>query len=322
VRERLVVPGDLGIVERLRQRGLWAHYEKAGFRIGPPGCSMCLGVASEKARPGEVWLSSQNRNYENRMGPGSHAWLASAATVAASSVGMALADPRPFLARIDRDRFARMVLREAVASVPEVRVREPEVEVGDAGPQSVDPHPSPLPGGEGALRGCVQKFGDHVDTDAIIPGEFCHLTDPAALGRHCFQHVRPEFVARAREWRNIVVAGEGWGTGSSREQAVWALQGAGIRAVIARSFAFIHRRNLVNEAVPHLCVTDPDFYTLVQEGEVLDIDLRAGTVTHAPSGRRFQAHPVSPLVRALQAHGGLVPAVRALGPRLFESLPT
>ncbi|HZI09224.1 MAG TPA: aconitase family protein, partial [Myxococcus sp.] len=66
VRERLVVPGDLAIIERMRQGGLWAHYEKAGFRVGPPGCSMCLGVASERARPGEVWLSSQNRNYENR----------------------------------------------------------------------------------------------------------------------------------------------------------------------------------------------------------------------------------------------------------------
>jgi aconitate hydratase/homoaconitate hydratase len=320
-RGRLVVPGDLGIVERMRQRGLWAHYERAGFRIGPPGCSMCLGVASEKARPGEVWLSSQNRNYENRMGAGSLAWLASAATVAASSVEMAIADPRPYLARIDRERFARLVRREALGLVPEVLIREPEVEVSSSQqPGREHPHPSPLPEGEGALRGCVQRFGDHVDTDAIIPGEFCHLTDPQALGRHCFQHVRPEFVARARELRNIIVAGEGWGTGSSREQAVWALQGAGIRAVIARSFAFIHRRNLVNDAVPHLVITDPDFHALVQEGEVLDVDLVTATVTHAATGRRFQATPVSPLVRALQAHGGLVPAVRRLGPRLFASL--
>lgn len=322
-RERLVVPGDLGIVERMRQRGLWAHYEKAGFRIGPPGCSMCLGVASEKARPGEVWLSSQNRNYENRMGAGSLAWLSSAATVAASSVEMAIADPRPYLARIDQERFARMVRREALGLVPEVRISEPEVSVSVGGsPGDGNPHPNPLPAGEGALRGCVQRFGDHVDTDAIIPGEFCHLTEPHALGKHCFQHARPEFVSRARELRNIIVAGEGWGTGSSREQAVWALQGAGIRAVIAKSFAFIHRRNLVNDAVPHLVLTDPDFHALVQEGEVLDIDLTSATVTHVPSGRRFQAHPVSPLVRALQAHGGLVPAVRRLGPRLFASLPT
>jgi len=327
VRERLVVPGDLAIIERMRQGGLWAHYEKAGFRIGPPGCSMCLGVASERARPGEVWLSSQNRNYENRMGQGSLAWLASAATVAASSVDMRITDPRPFLARIDRERYARLLFRDRTARVPEVTVREPEVEgtfipPGFAGP--VTGRAEADGGGPSRariIRAQVQRFGDHVDTDAIIPGEFCHLTDSTALGAHCFEHVRPEFASRARQGRTVIVAGDGWGTGSSREQAVWALQGAGIHAVIAKSFAFIHRRNLVNEAVPHLVLTDPDFHALVQEGDALEVDLRAATVTHGPSGRRFTAAPVSPLVHALQSEGGLVPAIRRLGRHLFEVLP-
>jgi aconitate hydratase/homoaconitate hydratase len=346
VRERLVIPGDLAIIERMRQGGLWAHYEKAGFRIGPPGCSMCLGVASERARPGEVWLSSQNRNYENRMGQGSLAWLASAATVAASSVDMRITDPRPWLERIDRERYARLLFRDRTPRIPEVPVREPEVE-GTLIPPAMAPAPSvggaagqppvegtflppdPAPGrtrGEGAeesrvIRARVQRFGDHVDTDAIIPGEFCHLTDSAALGAHCFAHVRPGFAALAREGRTLVVAGEGWGTGSSREQAVWALQGAGIQVVIARSFAFIHRRNLVNEAVPHLVLTDPDFHAAVQEGDALEVDLARATVTLVSSGRRFAAAPVSPLVRALQSEGGLVPAIRRLGRHVFEVLP-
>lgn len=322
VRERLVVPGDRAIIERMRQGGLWAHYEKAGFRIGPPGCSMCLGVASERARPGEVWLSSQNRNYENRMGQGSLAWLASAATVAASSVDMRIADPRPYLERIDRERYARLLFRDRLPRVPEVSVREPEVE-GTLIPRAPSGAKveSPFTSRPDLLRAQVQRFGDHVDTDAIIPGEFCHLTDSAALGTHCFAHVRPEFTARAREGRTVIVAGEGWGTGSSREQAVWALQGAGIRAVIAKSFAFIHRRNLVNEAVPHLVLTDPDFHALVQEGDALDVDPRTATVTHVPSGRRFTAAPVSPLVHALQSEGGLVPAIRRLGRNVFEVLP-
>lgn len=330
VRERLVVPGDLAIIERMRQGGLWAHYEKAGFRIGPPGCSMCLGVASERARPGEVWLSSQNRNYENRMGQGSLAWLASAATVAASSVDMRISDPRPWLERIDRERYARLLFRDRVPRVPEVAVREPEVEgtfIPPAVPPLTPPGPAMAtraevdPSRADVLHARVQRFGDHVDTDAIIPGEFCHLTDSAALGAHCFAHVRPDFAARAREGRAVVVAGEGWGTGSSREQAVWALQGAGIRAVIAKSFAFIHRRNLVNEAVPHLVLTDPDFHALVQEGDALEVDPRSGAITHVPSGRRFAAAPVSPLVHALQSEGGLVPAIRRLGRHVFEVLP-
>jgi aconitate hydratase/homoaconitate hydratase len=125
--KQLVVPGDLSIQARMRQGDLWRHYEKAGFRIGPPGCSMCLGVASEKALPGEVWLSSQNRNYENRMGQGSLAWLASAATVAASSLEMRLNDPRPYLAAIDRERFDKLLFRDAKAALPEVRTSEPQV---------------------------------------------------------------------------------------------------------------------------------------------------------------------------------------------------
>src|SRR6185295_6248676 len=76
---RLVVPGDLSIQGRLYEAGLFRAYERAGFRIDPPGCSMCLGVASQRAGSGETWLTSQNRNYKNRMGEGSLAWLAAAA---------------------------------------------------------------------------------------------------------------------------------------------------------------------------------------------------------------------------------------------------
>lgn len=314
--KKLVVPGDLGIVERMRQGGLWALYEKAGFRVGPPGCSMCLGVASEKALPGEVWLSSQNRNYENRMGAGSLAWLASAATVAASSVDMKVADPRPYLAKIDRERFEKLLFRDSHRRVPEVRVSEPKVEVsGQAGGHAE--------GGAKAgkrITGRVQRFGDNVDTDAIIPGEFCHLTKLEEIGPHAFHHVRPEFYARAQAGQHIVVAGEGWGSGSSREHAVWALVGAGIQAVIAKSYAFIHKRNLVNEALPYLVVTDPAFYELAQENSELAVDVGSGEVTHVATGRVFKAERPSPIVRALQQEGGLVPAIQHHGRQVFEVL--
>jgi aconitate hydratase/homoaconitate hydratase len=124
-RNRLVVPGDLDIQARLREAGLLSAYERAGFRIGPPGCSMCLGVASERAAEGEVWLTSQNRNYENRMGKGSFAWLASAATVAVSAPGLKVADPRPVLAQLDQDRYRRILRRDLDVHVPAVESVEP-----------------------------------------------------------------------------------------------------------------------------------------------------------------------------------------------------
>ena len=80
-------------------------YEEAGFTIGAPGCSYCLGIAADVAGEDEVWLSSQNRNYRNRMGKGSIANLASAVTVAASSFTMEITDPRPLLELIDKEAF-------------------------------------------------------------------------------------------------------------------------------------------------------------------------------------------------------------------------
>jgi aconitate hydratase/homoaconitate hydratase len=309
--KRLVVPGDLNIQERLAKAGLWQHYERAGFRVGVPGCSMCLGVASEKAGPGEHWLSSQNRNYRNRMGEGSLAYLASAATVAASALDLKIADPRPLLAKVSPDTFNRILGRDA--RVPNVKTAEPDIAIA-AG------HHQTRAGGAkgGVVRGRVQRFGDHIDTDAIIPGQFCHLTKLEELGAKAFVLTRPDFAEKVHAGANIVVAGEGWGSGSSREQAVWALQGAGVRAVLAKSFAFIHKRNLVNEALPYLVVADEAFYALANDGAEVEIDLATGKVRVA--GKEFAARAASPIVQALQREGGLVPAIQHHGKEVFQRL--
>jgi aconitate hydratase/homoaconitate hydratase len=322
---RLVVPGDLSIQGRLYAAGLWRAYEQCGFRIDPPGCSMCLGVASQRAEKGETWLSSQNRNYPNRMGEGSLAYLASAATVAATSLSMEIRDPRSLLGRIDPARLAK-ILGQEVGRIPEVAYRQSEPTAVTLSPPGSPDRPAPSHTGPAAstaqspLSGRVQRFGDHVDTDAIIPGQFCHLTELAELGSHCFEFVRPGFPARVAEGQSIVVAGEGWGSGSSREQAVWALRGAGVRAVIAKSYAFIHKRNLVNEALAFLLVTDPAFYAACQEDDTLDLDLASGRIRHVKSGQVFQAQPPSPLITALTQEGGLVPAIRHHGQAVFSAL--
>ncbi len=312
---RIVVPGDLLIRERLDQQGIWAIYERAGFVVDPPGCSMCLGIASRKAGKGETWLSSQNRNFENRMGEGSLAWLASAATVAASALDMHVTDPRALLARIDRDRLASILQRNESRAIPEITTTEPTMAIHQSAGSAAH-----ADGGGALVRGRVQRFGDAVDTDAIIPGEFCHLTSTEALGEKAFYYVRPEFRERARQGATIIVAEEGWGSGSSREMAVWALQGVGIQVIIAKSYAFIHKRNLVNEALPFLTIHDPAFFALAQEGAELEVDLATGQVRDVASGQTFQAEGMTSMVRALQAEGGLVPAVQHHGAEVFSVL--
>jgi aconitate hydratase/homoaconitate hydratase len=323
--KQLVVPGDLSIEARLAKAGLWAVYERNGFRVGPPGCSMCLGVASEKAGKGETWVSSQNRNYENRMGEGSLAYLASAATAAASAAGMKLADPRPLLAQVDRERFARILGERRPRRTPEVRIVDPAPHVAAPAQTAVASERGPArkaaPAGAGdapPIDARVQRFGDNIDTDAIIPGQFCHLTSLEELGAKAFHFVKPDFVDRVKQGASVIVAGEAWGSGSSREQAVLALKGAGIRAIIAKSYAFIHKRNLVNEALPFLAIQDPAFFAAAQDGATIEVDLARGRVR--VGGASFAAEVPSKIIRALAGEGGIVPAIQRHGAGVFETL--
>ena len=300
---RLVVPGSLEVASNLQNAGLLEAYRRAGFHVNEPGCSMCLGIASDRALPGEVWLSSQNRNFHNRMGKGSLAWLASAATVAASAFDMRIADPSRWFETIDRDRFEKLIAsRHDLPTVVYQTAHPTGGETIAKDKESIQTHASQV------IVGGAQCFGDHIDTDAMIAGEFCHLSDIQEIGQKAFYHFRPDFVRRVENGENIVVAGEGWGSGSSREHAVWALKGAGVRAVIAKSFAYIHKRNLVNEALPFLIVRDEAFYRAVKDGDPLQVDPGSGIVTLRGKTYRGQALPA--VMTGIMQNGGLVPDVK------------
>ena len=314
---RLVIPGDLSIAQKLRETGLAEVYERAGFRVGVPGCSMCLGIASEKAGEGEVWITSQNRNYQNRMGAGSLAWLASASTVAASSIDMTVRDPRSWLEEIDQDRYFN-ILDQANPSPIEVRYDAPVPQASDDLPTDHVTSQEADENSQMFITSRLQRFGDHIDTDAIIPGEFCHLTDLDELGTHCFHYVAPGFKTRVQSGQSVLVGGEGWGSGSSREHAVWALKGAGVQLIIAKSYAFIHKRNLVNEALPYLQLDDPRFYELAVDGSEIVANLGTGEVKI--NGETFFAIPPTPMVRRLGEEGGIVPAILTHQDKVFAHL--
>jgi aconitate hydratase/homoaconitate hydratase len=279
---RLVVPGDLAIQRRLEAAGIWNIYQRAGFAIDPPGCFDVPGHrgVGRQARMRFGFLrktETTETEWAKARSPTSHPRQ----PYAASSFDMKIADPRPFLSSATRERFERILDCSGDRQSPNVTISEPDVSVATpegaelAAAEGQDAHSASTAAPRARIVGRLQRFGDNVDTDAIIPGEFLHLTDLSELGAHCFHFVRPEFPIRARQGQTIVVAGVGWGTGSSREQAVWALQGAGIKAVIAREFAFIHKRNLVNEALAHLIVDDPGFYDLAIENANVEVDLES-----------------------------------------------
>ncbi|KAJ1929842.1 hypothetical protein IWQ60_000803 [Tieghemiomyces parasiticus] len=323
--KRRVTPGSVPILAKLRRLGLLDAYEKAGFTVGAPGCSYCIAVAADKALAGEVWLSSQNRNFKNRMGPGSIANLGSAATVAASSFGMEVTDPSELLNDIDRKRFEKMLELWLEKPVESVTVSEPNPAPVDSAPTAADESEiaaaaSTESGANSSfstlITGKVQRFGDHVDTDQIIPAQAIGAGSDEDFGRSCFLHVRPEFRERVKEGYNIIVGGEGFGSGSSREEAPRAIRGAGVQAVIAKSFAFIYARNQPNMSLLGIVMKDPKFYEIAEEGAEISIDVKE-RVIHA-GGQTFP-FGLSLMEERLLSGGGVTAMYNKYGSNLFRA---
>ncbi|TMW55737.1 hypothetical protein Poli38472_010619 [Pythium oligandrum] len=312
---RRVTPGSQIIINTLREHGLIDVYEKAGFTVGAPGCSFCLGIAADVAGENEVWLSSQNRNYRNRMGKGSIANLASAITVAASSFSMEVTDPTPFLQYIDVEKFHRVVPR---AERLPITISEPSPELPVAGEESADTESDTGASTDSIpdqIKGRAQVFGDNIDTDAILPGEFLIENDVEKLGKVAFLYTNPDFRDKVHQGQNIVVAGHGFGCGSSREQAVTCLKGAGVQAVIARSFGYIFSRNYQNFSLLGIPLTDDRFYELAKENSDITINMKGRTIEVAGEVFRFN---MSLFEERLLAGGGIMPLYKKYGNRLFR----
>jgi 3-isopropylmalate/(R)-2-methylmalate dehydratase small subunit len=151
-------------------------------------------------------------------------------------------------------------------------------------------------------------FGNDVDTDAIIPAVHLVTTDRQELGRHAMAgSTQPDFARRVAPG-DVLVAGENFGCGSSREHAPLALLGAGVACVVAKSYARIFFRNAINIGLPALeC---PEAVDGISPGDELAIDLAAGTITNRATGRTFQAQPMPDFMRAIFDAGGLVAFAR------------
>jgi 3-isopropylmalate dehydratase small subunit len=157
------------------------------------------------------------------------------------------------------------------------------------------------------LKGRVWKFGDHIDTDLIIPARFLNVSDKNELAKNCFADLRPDFATQAKAGE-IMVAGENFGCGSSREHAPIAIKAVGIDCIIAKSFARIFYRNAFNIGLPILEAPDaPDF---MDEGDRISVDLASGEIRSEKSGRVIKAMPLPPFMQEIVECGGLVPYIK------------
>lgn len=153
------------------------------------------------------------------------------------------------------------------------------------------------------LRGRAHVYGDNVDTDVIIPARYLTSHDPAELAAHCMENIDSEFVTTVRPG-DIIVAGENFGCGSSREHAPIAIKASGVSAVIASSFARIFFRNAINVGLPALVC--PEAAAEIRKGDELSLELATGRVENVTQGRTYQAEPFPEFLREIVAAGGLV----------------
>jgi len=157
------------------------------------------------------------------------------------------------------------------------------------------------------LSGKVWKFGDDVDTDAIIPARYLNTSDPQELAAHCMEDADPEFFQNV-DAGDFIVAGKNFGCGSSREHAPISIKHAQIAAVIAGSFARIFYRNAFNMGLAILeC---PSAAAELETGEELEVDLVKGTIFNRSKKRSYQAEPIPDFMQKLLKAGGLIPYVQ------------
>lgn len=153
------------------------------------------------------------------------------------------------------------------------------------------------------LKGKVFKYGENVDTDAIIPARYLNVSEPAELAKHCMEDIDTEFVKRVQPG-DIIMATTNFGCGSSREHAPLAIKAAGVSCVIAKSFARIFFRNAINIGLPLLECAEAVEST--QDGDVLEVDIINGKIKNITRGGKFNAKPYPDFMAELIATGGLI----------------
>lgn len=157
------------------------------------------------------------------------------------------------------------------------------------------------------IEGRAWTYGDNVDTDAIIPARYLNTSEPGDLARHCMEDLDSTFATGVGPG-DIIVAGENFGCGSSREHAPLAIKAAQVGCVVAKSFARIFYRNALNIGLPIL--ESHQASDAIEAGDRVQLNLASGDITNLTTGERYQALPYPPFMRELLAEGGLIAYTR------------
>ena len=278
-----VVPATDAVWQRLLSEGIIKTLKDAGALIGNAGCAGCAAGQIGQNGPGEVTVSTGNRNFPGKQGKGS-VYLASPETAAASAVAGVIAS---------RDAIpAEPALFEAPKAAPKATAARAE-----ARGSSVE-RPT-------TVKGRVWRIAqDNIDTDMIYHNRYLAITDLAEMGQYTFDNLEgwKDFAKKVKPG-DIVITGKNFGCGSSRQQAVDCFKALGVAAIVAESFGAIYERNAINAGFA-IMSTDTSGSDIAS-GEEVEIDFRTGKIRRLASGDELAGTPVSEAQLAIYQRGGL-----------------
>jgi aconitate hydratase len=297
-----ISPGSKQVYEALARCGALADLIASGARILESACGPCIGMG--QAPPsGGVSLRTFNRNFEGRSGTkDAQVYLVSPETAAFSALEGVMTVPKEIPEKYEMPKIKPNDSMMIEPSFSEEIIRGPNIK--------------PLPLGkplQDMIKGEVLiKVGDNITTDHILPGGAKVLplrSNIPAISEYTFSQVDKGFAARAKEKHGgFIVGGENYGQGSSREHAAIAPMYLGIRAVVAKSFARIHRANLINFGIAPLEFEDPKDYDRIDAGDELEIDLTTKQIVNKKIGLKCD---LSSMQEEILRAGGLLNYIKS-----------
>ena len=279
-----IVPSTDQVWNQCLEEGIIDIFKKAGAMVSNAGCAGCAAGQVGQNGPGEITISTGNRNFPGKQGKGS-VYLASPAAVAASAVAGYITH--------ENDIPDKPAIFNKGGTVEKNGIKEKKKEKKEDRP--------------GIIKGrCWIIERDNIDTDMIFHNRYLSITDINEMGQFTFDNLEgfEDFASKAAKG-DIVIAGKNFGSGSSRQQAVDCFVSLGVQAVLAESFGAIYERNAINAAFPVMTFNDLCALKL-QGGDEIEINLKTGNIKNLKTGSRAKINPFSDIQMEIYKKGGLL----------------
>ena len=303
-----IVPATDEIWNACLEEGLLAIFKESGALVSNAGCAGCASGQVGQNGPGEVTVSTGNRNFAGKQGKG-EVYLASPATAAASAIAGFITTTAEI------PEIAALFGTGPAGTAYPVNAKTP---ADSADKEATNPGSPAMPGTFGGPSGGENKkptllegkvwlvMEDNIDTDMIFHNRHLAITELAEMGAHAFGNLKGwEDYASRSEPGDIILTGSNFGAGSSRQQAVDCFRALGNQAIIARSFGAIYERNAINAGFPILTCDDLSPLQLKQRDRVL-LDLEKSSLTNLENGRTMQLNPFSEVQMQIYQAGDLL----------------